>query len=71
MGRKNQIQSSNFNQKPLWFTTLNSMWKSSYAIGTEVKLDKDRLIKSARRETGLQDFGSYFWDEITIFMDEN
>lgn len=63
MGRKNQIQSSNFNQKPLWFTTLNSMWKSSYAIGTEVKLDKDRLIKSARRETGLQDFGSDFWDE--------
>ncbi|MBP7477202.1 MAG: sulfotransferase [Chitinophagales bacterium] len=63
MSNTKQIISSNYNQKPIWFSALNGLWKSTYALGTEVKLDKDQLIKSARSESGFSDFGKEFWDE--------
>ena len=63
MAGKKRIESGNFNKKPTWFNALNTVWESSYVLGTEVKLDKDTLIKSARKESGLKDLGSAFWDE--------
>jgi len=32
-------------------------------LGTKSKLDKDDLIKTARKSTGLHELGSHFWDE--------
>ena len=55
--------SREFNNRPAWFRALNQVWKRLYAIGTEVRLDKDELIRAARRRSGLQDLGSDFWDE--------
>jgi hypothetical protein len=63
MLKNKRIESANFNQKPLWFKAINSTWKALYGIGAEVKLDKDRLLKAARKECTLKDFGSDFWDE--------
>ncbi len=63
MAKSKIIQSVDFNKKPLWFSALNTVWGSSYALGTEVKLDKDRLIKAAKNNTGLDDLGKDFWDE--------
>ena len=62
MGKK-RIESADFNKKPLWFNALNGIWRSSYLLGAEVKLDKDVLIKAARNECSLNNFGSDFWDE--------
>ncbi len=60
----NQNQNNQFFRKPpLWFRTINSGWKSTYPAGTKIKLDKDDLIKSARKMTGLQDLGQDFYDE--------
>ncbi len=63
MANTKQIESTNYNQKPIWFSTLNAIWNSTYALGTKVSLDKDSLIHSARKETALSDLGSDFWDE--------
>lgn len=57
------IKSSEFNKKPVWFSTINHLWKGAYAFGAEVALDKDRLIKSAKADCGFTDLGSDFWDE--------
>ena len=57
------IQSADFNDKPFWFTAVNSLWKTSYPIGTKIKLDKDSLISAARKNTSLHDLGKDFWDE--------
>jgi len=58
-----EIHSADFNKKPFWFSTINGIWRSTYGLGTKVKLDKDALIKSARKQTSLHDLGTYFWDE--------
>lgn len=42
---------------------LNHGWKASYRLGTKIKLDKDSLIRSAKRSSGLDDLGKDFWDE--------
>lgn len=63
MSSKRRIDSSNFKKKPLWFAAINKAWASSYLLGTEITLDKDKLIKSARKECKLHDLGSDFWDE--------
>jgi hypothetical protein len=55
--------SGNFRKMPLWFRILNSSWKTSYFLGTEIKLSKDDLIKVARKVTGLNDLGKDFSDE--------
>ena len=56
----------NFNQSPLWFRMLNTCWKESYFIGTQINLDKDNLIRRARKVTGLNDLGPDFNDEPLV-----
>jgi len=63
MAKSRLIKSANFNSQPVWFKAINSVWKNTYSVGTEIKLDKDHLIEAARRSTGLNDLGKYFWDE--------
>lgn len=63
MAKSRLIKAADFNNQPAWFKAINSTWKNTYSIGTEIKLDKDHLIKTARRSTGLQNLGKYFWDE--------
>jgi hypothetical protein len=58
-----KINANHYNRQPLWFNALNRAWQGTYLVGTKVKLDKDNLIKAARKATGLQDLGMYFWDE--------
>ena len=57
------IHASDFNKMPAWFNGLNYAWRLSFPLGTKIRLDKDDLIKSAIRSTGLNDFGPDFWDE--------
>ena len=52
-----------FMRLPFWFRGLNRAWKASYPFGTRIKLDKDRLIRAARKASGLDDLGKDFWDE--------
>lgn len=58
-----QIKSANYNIQPSWFKSINYAWKNTYTLGTKVKLEKDKLIKAARKNTGLYDLGKDFWDE--------
>ncbi len=55
--------SRNFEKSPFWFTLFNRFWKATYFLGTKIKLDKDELIRSARKITGLDDLGKDFSDE--------
>lgn len=57
------IKSAGFNSQPVWFKAINSIWQNTYAIGTKIKIDKDLLIKAARKNTGLHDLGKDFWEE--------
>lgn len=57
------ISSSHYGHKPWWFKALNSAWQFSYPLGTRSAIDKDNLIKAARKTTGLHDFGKDFRDE--------
>lgn len=57
------IKSSHYGHKPWWFRALNNTWRVSYPLGTRSGLDKDSLIRAARKATGLQDLGRDFWDE--------
>jgi hypothetical protein len=57
------IKSSHYGHKPWWFKALNNSWKATYPLGTRSAIDKDSLIKAARKTTGLHDFGKDFWDE--------
>ena len=52
-----------FKKQPFWFRTLNSIWRSTYAIGTKIGIEKDDLIRAAREKTGLNDLGADFNDE--------
>jgi len=55
--------SGNFSKSPFWFRAINQCWKGTYPLGTRIKLEKDDLIRSARKVTGLQDLGRDFNDE--------
>jgi len=57
------IKSSHYGHKPWWFKVLNKAWKAAYPLGTRSCIEKDSLIKAARKATGLHDFGKDFWDE--------
>lgn len=57
------VKATSFNSRPAWFNLINSVWGSTYLIGTEIKLTKDHLIKLARKQTALQSFGADFWEE--------
>ena len=48
---------------PSWLRGVNTIWEGSYFLGTKPKLDKDDLIRTARKRTGLCDLGSDFNDE--------
>ncbi len=63
MAKTRLIKSENFHHQPAWFKTINWIWKQTYPVGTKIKLDKDRLIKAARKNTGMHDLGKDFWDE--------
>ncbi len=52
-----------FDRRPLLFRMLNAAWGSSYVLGTKIKLDKDDLIRTARKKTGLYDLGKEFREE--------
>ncbi|MBL0310257.1 MAG: sulfotransferase [Bacteroidetes bacterium] len=58
-----EVTTDNFNKKPLWVNFINSTWKRSYFLGTKIELEKDHLIKLARKQSGLHSFGEDFWEE--------
>jgi len=59
----NKIKAKHFDKQPAWFNAINAAWKGTYPLGTKIKLEKDSLIKSAKKVSGLNDLGSMFWDE--------
>jgi hypothetical protein len=63
MTQKRIVTSNSFNNKPVWFRVFNSAWRSSYFLGTKIKLNSDHLIKLARKKTGFHSFGNEFWEE--------
>ncbi len=64
MGSNDKVVApQDFIKMPWWFRSLNRTWKASYPVGTEIKLDKDSLIRSAKKSSGLNDLGKDFWDE--------
>ncbi len=63
MSKQRTVTSSSFNKNPVWFNLINSTWKNTYILGTKIRLDKDYLIKLARKQTGLHSFGADFWEE--------
>jgi hypothetical protein len=63
MKRERIISSGDFQKKPGWFTALNAIWKKAYRNGTPPPLNKDELMMTASRTTGLFNYGKDFWDE--------
>jgi hypothetical protein len=63
MNKKQTNYPQAFNHPPLFFRSLNAVWKNTYFLGTKTRLDKDELIKSAKKITGLHDLGKDFDDE--------
>ena len=57
------VSPADFIKMPAWFKLLNKAWKASYPLGTRIHLDKDSLIRSARKSAGLNYLGKDFWDE--------
>jgi hypothetical protein len=66
MNSERITRSGNFDKRPLWFSLLNASWKATYPLGTKIKLDKDEMIKAARKVTGLVDLGKEFSDESLV-----
>lgn len=60
---KKVTRSLSFNDRPAWFKAVNGLWQGTYALGTKIRLDKDDLIRAARKRSGLEDLGQDFWDE--------
>lgn len=63
MSQQKTVTSISFRNKPSWFRLINSAWERTYFLGTRIKLDKEYLIKHARKQTGLHSFGEEFWEE--------
>ena len=63
MNSERKINAQHYSKQPAWFNALNSVWQGSYILGTEVSLNKDLLIKNARKATGLHDLGKDFREE--------
>lgn len=57
------IKSSHYGHRPWWFKAVNKAWKATYPLGTKPDLNKDSLIRAAKKATGLHDFGKDFRDE--------
>ncbi|MBE0647454.1 MAG: sulfotransferase [Bacteroidales bacterium] len=47
----------------MWYRTLNKSWGFTYPLGTKIKLEKDDLVRRARKVTGLTEFGPDIWEE--------
>ena len=70
MTQQRTVTATSFKSKPVWFNLINSAWGSTYFLGTKIKLEKDHLIKLARKKTGLQFFGNDFWEEpLDVLLD--
>ncbi|MFO7669182.1 MAG: sulfotransferase [Bacteroidales bacterium] len=63
MKQERVITSADFMNHAKWFSTLNKVWKRTYSNGAAPLLNKDELIRTARRKSGLHDLGKDFWDE--------
>ena len=63
MSREKITTSSAFDKRPFLFTLLNNTWRNTYFLGTKIKLDKDEMIRAAKKVTGLKDLGRDFHDE--------
>ncbi len=63
MTSSNPTTIKQFSQSPAWFSAINRIWQGTYAAGTRISLDKDGLIRAARKSTGLTDLGKDFMDE--------
>ena len=63
MNPDKKIKAQDFNKQPGWFKAVNTVWKATYPLGTRPKLDKDSLIRAAKKATGLNDLGRDFRDE--------
>ncbi|MDD4602216.1 MAG: sulfotransferase [Bacteroidales bacterium] len=57
------MEERNLRRSPWWVRGVNKAWKGSYFLGTKVRLNKDDLIKTAKKRTGLTDLGKDFNDE--------
>lgn len=57
------ISSVDFNDRPQLFRLVNALWKTGYRLGAGISLDKDDLIKTARKNSGLYDLGKDFNEE--------
>ena len=49
--------------RPLWLQLVNAGWRMAYHLGAASPLDKDDLIRTARKVSGLRDLGKDFDDE--------
>lgn len=63
MTRQRTVTATSFKEKPFWFNLINSVWGSTYFMGTKIRLEKNHLINLARKQTGLHSFGNDFWEE--------
>jgi hypothetical protein len=61
--KKRIISPNKFGKKPFWFNAVNRTWGACYPIGAQPSLDRDNLIITAKKITGLDDFGKDFWVE--------
>ena len=57
------MSNTNFSKRPFLFRSINSAWKSTYFMGSRIRLDKDELIGKAKKLTGLDNLGRDFHDE--------
>jgi len=63
MINKKVIKSKYYNNRPYWFRALNGTWKATYPLGSQSNIDRDSLIETSKKITGLDDFGKDFWVE--------
>jgi len=63
MKDKKIITSCQYKEQPGWFTLVNKLWRKTYPLGTKSVLTKESLMDAAKKATGLNDFGTDFWEE--------
>ncbi len=63
MNQRKTVHARDFPHRPGWFRIVNTVWKKTYPLGSRPSLDRDDLIKAARKATGLQDLGKEFREE--------
>lgn len=63
MKEKPIIRSDQFRRQPFWFGLVNRAWQSPLFSGTVPELDKMELMETAKKATGLEDFGSNYFEK--------